>query len=376
MGKEDVNKGEINVRNGGQSLIVKKKGKASVKQINTTIINNNDNTTTNSTKPKKASLKTVLILIASVFIIFLIANIIYKTNMSNANYSKNNGEYLQAAKYYHDALAIPKVLIFSKISSEEVECMEADCYFLRALKEKDDDIARKYYARAGGIYGKIINNEKSKGTKVYIEALAGLSHVYQYSGHAIDEKWKKLINILENEAQKFNKTILNNKEDINTAEIPIYHWAKVYSAIGDFYYTLIQRDYAFMTDPNIVHSALVSYENYDKLINLAKKDEEVANLLNDDSMYYDMIKAELMILIARSPYTKDPDQYATQAIELCQSYLKDASTKGIESEESISLKAFIADGYRVLGEYYSDNEEVSKEYMKKAYDELKKFYLS
>ena len=90
MGKEDVNKGEINVRNGGQSLIVKKKGKASVKQINTTIINNNDNTTTNSTKPKKASLKTVLILIASVFIIFLIANIIYKTNMSNANYSLNN----------------------------------------------------------------------------------------------------------------------------------------------------------------------------------------------------------------------------------------------------------------------------------------------
>lgn len=250
--------------------------------------------------------------------------------------------------------------------------MEADCYFLRALKEKDDDIALKYYAKAGGIYGKIINNEKSKDTEVYIDALTGLSHVYYFTEHKMDEEWRMVVKQIYEEIDNREKEYesIQNNDDIN--DILLYRWMRIYSALGDYYYTAIKTDYSFMYNPNITNTALECYEKYGVLLDLArKKDKEVETLINP--ILYDRIKAELMIFTALSPGTKNPEQYAKQAIDICQSYLNDASNNiGENTESYISFKSLIASAYRVLGEFNDKKglKEESDKYMKKAYEKL------
>lgn len=367
---------KIDFHDGAQFNFVKDNGKLDTIQNNKTYQKKNNLGKIKRRITKKSLILSILLLGIVVFLLLLTIHhvknfFLYNSYINTANYLRENHNTLQAAENYHNAAETANKIIINREIYVKATCMEADCYLLRALVEEEDDIARQYYARAGGIYGKIINNKEYKDTEMYVDALAGLSYVYKYTEHIVDKEWWELIKLLEKEVEKFEKRILNIKDYNDMGEISLYRWIKVYSALGDFYYTLIQIDYSFMANPNISYKALIYYENYDNFLDYAKKIDKDVEIQLNDPMYHDRIKAELMILIARSQYTKNPDQYATQVIELCQLHLKDASLKQIDPESYISLKSLIANGYRILAEYYNDNEDESKKYLKKAYDELK-----
>lgn len=348
--------------------------------VNGSTVNASQNNCLSKTKIKflkKNILKIVLsaiivVLFCTIIIRYLNRYSIYNQYMNDAAYLKQNHSYLEAAYNYYNALAKAKKLILNQNLYVKAACQEADCYFLLALEEDDENISSQYYAKAGGIYGEIINNKKNKNTDFYVDALTGLSYVYNFTEHKMDKEWEIIIKQIDEEMKKRKKDYeyIQNSDDVDDALL--YRWMRIYSALGYYYYAAIQTDYSFMYNPYITNTALTYYKKYDVLLDLArKKDIEVAMAI--DPIYYDIVKAELMILIAESPWIKNPEQYAKQAIDVCQSYLNNASISiGKDVENYISLKSITANGYYILGEVNEKKglKVKSDEYMKKAYEEM------
>ena len=365
MEGDNVNKSEINAHSGAQVIIVNDNATASIAQ------NNNHHKKNNKIKNRiskkvitlKASLTIIAVILIILFINYLNVYSLYNCYMDDADRLKETHEYKQASEKYLEALNKSKKILLNNDLYVREACNEAECYFLLALDENEDDIALEYYAKARKKYRKIIDDKKNGKSDYYVNALAGLSYVYNFTEHKLDEGWALII-------EKIVK-IIKNQGEVNVAKnndfdnVSLHRWIKVYSALGDYYYSAIQADYSMMYNPTVAYAALESFEKYDELLSLAnKKDLEVATMI--DPIYNARIRAELMIFIAESPATKNVDQFAKKAINLCQSYLDNASINiGKDVESYIYFKSLIADGYRVLSKYYSDNEEKAKEYMKR-----------
>lgn len=294
----------------------------------------------------------------------------YNYFMNKASSLKRNYNFTQAAEEYHNASEMATKLIFNRGLYVKAVCLECDCYMMVAIKETDKEVARQYFAKAGGKYSEVINDGRNKDTDFYVDALAGLSDVYSYTEHILDDEWGTLINLILEETEKMDEIDTDAKDIKNNDDELICHWISAYSALVGYYYTGIETDYSFMCNPFVTYTALAYCEKYDNLLNFLKeKDKEIDILI--DSIELAKTRAELMILVARSPYTKNPDQFAKQAIDLCQSYLTDASYYIKNNMENyITLKKFLADGYRILAGDCSAESQKSNEYMKLAYDEL------
>lgn len=323
---------------------------------------------------RKIGIRTVLRVSVAIALFLLVSyylNLYYTYNhyINKANRLKENHKFLEAAENYKIALGKAEKMFFDRGRLVKAACKEADCYLVLGLEENDSDIAYQYYAKAGGKYGKIINDKRNESTDLYVEALAGLSYVYNYTEHTMDEEWRLLISQIEEEVKGLDKIDVNIKSSNKLDEENLYRLMKIYSALGDYYYTEIQIDYSFMLKPEILCSALNYYEKYNALFKLAsEKDKEISMLI--DSIYCARVRAELLILLAASPYVKNSDQCANHAIDLCQTYLGNASFREMDIESYISFKYNIGKGYYELGKYYKKEEKKSNEYMKKAYDEF------
>jgi len=294
----------------------------------------------------------------------------YNHYMDDAKYSRVNCDYIQATEYYHNALMEAKKLFFYRELYAKAACMEADCYFLIASEKEDNDVAFPYYAKAGGIYSEIINDRQNKGKDYYVNALSGLCFVYSNTEHVLDDEWGALIDLLWQEVEQIDETDISSANSNNIDDELICRWMRAYAALGEYYYVAIKTDYSFTYNPTITSIALKCYEKCDNLLSLIKERNKEVEILVDPLNYAKM-KAQLMIYIARSPYIDNPDQYANQAIDLCQLYLSDASNYIKNDMESyIAFKLFKANGYCILAEYYSKDSQKSDEYMRKAYNEL------
>lgn len=359
--KENCKKNEINTYDNTQVILETDNAEANQNSVEVA-----DNILKKSLKRNNIVL---IVLITCIFFSIYYFNkySTYNRYMDNARYLRVNHNYSQAAEQYHDALKLAKKLFFNQELCVKSICMEADCYFLMAFEEANSDIAFQYYAKAGGMYSEIINDEKNKNTDFYVDALSGLSYVYSSTGSVLDDEWRTLIDLLWDEVKKMG--INSNTNNID--DELIYHGMKAYGALGEYYYTAIKSDYSFMYNSNITNTALKCYEKYNDLLNLIRERNKEVDITTNP-IECDKIRAQLMIFIARSPNIENANEYVGKVIAICQPYLNDASNYIKDDMESyFFLKVLVADGYRILAENYI-NEDIMKsdEYMEMAYSEL------
>lgn len=288
----------------------------------------------------------MIIAIILVAIFYINAYLTYCRYMDNADSLKKNNNYIQATEEYYNALKQGQVFVFNPELSIKATCKVAGCYLLNAFEETDNNITLQCYAKAAGLYGEIINNNENKNMDSYVDALSGLSFVYSQTEHILDDEWGMLIELLLKEVEKVDKIDIDPEND-NIDDEFIYRWMKAYAALGDYYCTAIKTDHSFVYNPAISKAALKFHNKYDALFELARKRNKEIEILIDP-VYFTKIKAELMLFIARSPYTINPNQYAKQTIDLCQSYLNEVSNymkNDMESYITFKNSLLIVIGY-------------------------------
>lgn len=120
----------------------------------------------------------------------------------------------------------------------------------------------------------------------------------------------------------------------------------------------------------LLDCALSYYEKFEKLFNRAKE-TNVAYQTMITPAQCAIGKAEILIYIARAPDTENPEQYAWQAVEICQSCLSDANNQIKNNMDNYAnIKELIADGYRELAKCSGEGSQEAEEYQRRAYDEL------
>ena len=326
-------------------------------------------------KLKKLSLKTVFIFLA--VLLALAAGIYqlhlrfqYERFMASADANKAADNYVEAAKDYEQASVSASKIPLNKNNYVEALCKEGNSFLVSAMKKtmSGDEDAADWYAKAAGIYGNIINDKNFESCDYYVDALCGLSTVYEYTGHFCDEEWKELTNSINNKAIELKMPTSDSIDPSSIDDELLKRYIKITSSYCGYINSAIQQEQAFTAIPILMQSAIGCWKQWEVFVKIAaERDLELSVII--DPTYNAVRQAELLTLFASSGSADSPE-YAEEAVAICQTALEDVNLRNSEISTYIALNTIMGEAYRALGNYYKEDESRADMYMKAAHDLL------
>lgn len=294
----------------------------------------------------------------------------YDEFMLNANENKEAGQYIEAALAYERGAVAAKKIPFNLNAYTEALCKEGNCYLVAALKKdlNGDGDTEALYAKAAGIYGNIINDKNLENCDYYVDALCGLSTVYQYTGHLCDDMWADLTKRIDERAVKLEMYTMSSDELSNIDDELLKRYIKIASAYDGYIYAAIMQEQAVTATPILMQSAINSWRQLNEFMEAAAERDLELSIIIDPT--YNVIRQAELLLLCASMHAMDSTEFAQEAISVCQSELNEPRIRTTDINNYVTLNRFIGEGYRYLGEFYEDDGDLADEYMTKSHDTL------
>ncbi len=324
---------------------------------------------------KKPHFKTIVLIFAVLMSVALTwycigAKSEYAEFMLNASENREASNYIEAALVYEKASVAAKKIPFNLNAYTEALCKEGNCYLVAALKKVLDgyEDTEDLYAKAAGIYGNIINNKSLENCDYYVDALCGLSTVYQYTGHLCDSTWADLTKRINEKAVELGMPTFDLDDLSGVDDELLKRYIKIASSYDGYIYVAITQEQAVTAIPILMQSAINGWQQLNEFMKeAAERDLELSIII--DPTYNAIRQAELLLLYA-SMHAMDSTEFAEEAISICQSELNESRIRTTDINNYVTLNRFIGEGYRYLGEFYEDDGDLADEYMTKSHDTL------
>lgn len=238
----------------------------------------------------------------------------YDEFMLNANESKGASNYIEAALAYEKASVAAKKIPFNLNAYTEALCKEGNCYLVAALKKvlDGDEDTEDLYAKAAGIYGNIINNKGLDNCDYYVDALCGLSTIYQYTGHLCDSTWADLTKRIDEKAVELGMPAFDLGDLSGVDDELLKRYIKIASSYDGYIYAAIMQEQAVAAIPTLMQIAINAWRQLNEFMEeAAERDLELSIII--DPTYNAIRQAELLLLYA-SMHAMYSTEFAEKAI--------------------------------------------------------------
>lgn len=281
---------------------------------------------------------------------------VYQEYYDLANEALYNGDYLTAAKYYHEIA----VVCVDKENYATTRCYEGICYLEEAIRSSEDSIKNNMLTRSYQVLSEIYDPDYAD-TRYYYFALSKISEIYEIRGYSYDrEDWVQLISLLDSFAELDQEQVFHNF---------FYDQTHFYNDVMTVVYSALASYYSYIDYDGIPSIFFKDYNEKIQKYLSALIELKIGESIDISSDAY-LIARSANALIHGAMYLEDTsDAIASieDAIALCNNYLDTFQLTSENIYAYSTLKHFIGKGYSALYFYEDKNGNKQDDLLQMAY---------